>query len=232
MGAEKHLSAAHSEQDIPTTQGSLASRPMDPSVEAALIGAGVAALGILSGTATAIVSSVSTRRASAAALSAATAENIRALDAARDDRLWDRKAVVYVDAIRIINHMFDTRLALVRSARMTEVQTPADPDIDTRLLEAQLQAFAPAPLQDAFRAAVQADAAARFAWVTWRDKADAEHAANEARGAGIPLPAQPGAVVIALRRVVDEKGDQATDAGQTAIDAFSADLGRRTGDDD
>ena len=71
---------------------------MDPTIAAACIGGGAA---ILSGGWTALVAITTTRsarRTNQATIDAAAENTKRALDAAREERLWDRRAEAYADA--------------------------------------------------------------------------------------------------------------------------------------
>ena len=68
---------------------------MSPAIEAAWIAAGVS-LASLGGTVVVAIGGFrNTRRATTQTVSAGTADTVRALDAARSDRLWDKQTATY-----------------------------------------------------------------------------------------------------------------------------------------
>jgi hypothetical protein len=72
---------------------------MSPVVEAAWIAAGVSLVSLGGTVAVAIVGFRNTRNATARTVEANTSNTVRALAAARSDRLWDKQAAAYVDAV-------------------------------------------------------------------------------------------------------------------------------------
>jgi hypothetical protein len=81
---------------------------MDPSIAAAWIGAGVgggvALVGLAGTVASSIVNSNNTRRATERAVEAGTEVNRAALLAAREERLWERRAAAYEEALTVLLH--------------------------------------------------------------------------------------------------------------------------------
>jgi len=82
----------------------LVSPAMDPTITAAIIGEGAL---VVSGGSTALVAIMTSRNAAKtnqATIDAAAANTARALDAAREDRIWDKRAETYVDGMRHLKH--------------------------------------------------------------------------------------------------------------------------------
>lgn len=77
---------------------------VDPTITAAWISGGVGALGIVSTAVTAWIGTRNTRKATEQAI-AAGADNTRAmLAAAREDRLWERRAAAYEETLTAVLH--------------------------------------------------------------------------------------------------------------------------------
>jgi hypothetical protein len=72
--------------------------PVNPSIEPAVIGAGAA-------TAVALVSFVTNRATTRQTIEAGTANTVRALDAARDDRLWEKQTALYEEIITLMLYL-------------------------------------------------------------------------------------------------------------------------------
>jgi hypothetical protein len=87
---------------------------MDATIVAALISGGVGAIGIVGTVVTSVVGSKNTREATGRTVEAGTAQNRATLIAAREDRLWERRAAAYEEALTGLLHRqakrhFDTR---------------------------------------------------------------------------------------------------------------------------
>lgn len=119
---------------------------MDTTVTAAWIGAGAA---IVSGGWTALVAITTTRnarRTNQAAIHAAAENTARALDAARTERIWDKRAEVYLDAMRFVRHRQEARENATRTFRyddaaeeriresLASFKLPDSWDVELRLL--------------------------------------------------------------------------------------------------
>jgi hypothetical protein len=136
---------------------------MDPTVTAALISGGAL---ILSGGWTAFVAFTTTRNArqtTQATIDAAAENTARALDAAREERIWDKRAEAYLDALRLVHQRQDSRAKTMRRLREDEetgesiqesidgLRLPGWPDAELRLL-----AYASPQVIDAVQASRQA----------------------------------------------------------------------------
>jgi hypothetical protein len=86
---------------------------MKPAIEAAWIAAGSGLLGVIVGiTGTVVIAIVSFRSTGAATdktIKAGTDNTIRALDASRDDRLWDKRAATYAETAAYLLFQRDRR---------------------------------------------------------------------------------------------------------------------------
>ena len=71
---------------------------MSSSIEPAVIAAAAA-------TAVAVVSFITNRATTRQTVEAGTANTIRALDAARDDRLWDKQTVTYEETVTYLLYL-------------------------------------------------------------------------------------------------------------------------------
>jgi hypothetical protein len=164
---------------------------MDPLVTAAWIAAGVSLLSLGGTVLVAIAGFRNTRKATIQTVEAGAANTVLALDAARDDRLWDKRADAYVDAIKELRRGQLTREDRTRILRYDEAtekriadwlatyRTPHDwPEI-----EARLYAFASQPVLDALKASSAANAEVA-ALLARGDSTAAD--AREAKAAGMP----------------------------------------------
>lgn len=171
---------------------------MSPLVEAAWIGAITGGVGIISTATVAITGARTTRKVTDRTNKAATANTVLALDAARADRLWDRRADAYIDALRFLQSRQALREEAVRTARFDRqgedrirqwLSSFTMPE-DWLGVEARMLAYASQPVFDALRESGQANEAidaARQEWETAREQVGAaptaERAASDVRTA-------------------------------------------------
>jgi hypothetical protein len=138
-----------------------------------VIGGGAA---IVSGGWTALVAITTTRsarRTNQATLDAAAENTKRALDAARDERIWEKRAEAYIDALYVVRNRQERRNDATRTIRfdqdnearrqewLASLTVPDVVSMETRLIAYGLQ-----PVLEAARAAGQANAEAEAAFVT------------------------------------------------------------------
>jgi hypothetical protein len=81
---------------------------VDPTITAAWIGAGIGGgiglLGIAGTVVTSVVSSINTRKATGQSVAAGTASTMATLDAAREARLWEKRAAAYEETLTGLLH--------------------------------------------------------------------------------------------------------------------------------
>jgi hypothetical protein len=93
---------------------------MSPIVNAAWIGFGTGVVGIISTAVVAIVSSKNSRASNTKTIEAATANTIRALDAARDDKRWDQQRSAYHELSAYLLYVQANRRFDMRDYRLSE----------------------------------------------------------------------------------------------------------------
>jgi len=81
-------------------RGSL--RDVDPTITAAWISGGVGAVGIVGTAVTALIGSRSTRKATEQAIAAGAANTRATLTAAREDRVWEKRAAAYEETLAAV----------------------------------------------------------------------------------------------------------------------------------
>ncbi len=178
---------------------------MDPIIVASTIAAGSTGVVAIAGF---FINWLTTKRT----VSAGTENTIRALEAARSDRIWDKKAATYTDAIAGLRHMQGVRSRQLTSTIVTEGPPPklSDPPVNWADLEARILAFASPTVLEAFQAASDAGLKTRHLYREW----------DEARRPQSGVMRSPDELRQALRAAV-----QAADAKDDAlIDAMRADL--------
>jgi len=195
---------------------------------AAWIGGGAA---IVSGGWTALVAITTTRtarRTNQATIDAAAENTKRALDAARDERIWEKRAEAYLDAMRFVRHRRDvyddiTRLFRYDEATEERIKKWLDsfqlPDI--RGIEIRLLAYASQPVIDAMNASGAAHEHMTRAHQDWTT------AMNQATK-GVP-GAPTDAQVAEARAAIEPAAKEATAKEEALLDAIRADLHSRPG---
>ncbi len=199
---------------------------MDPTITAALISGGAL---IVSGFWTAVVAVTTNRnarRTNQATLDAAAENTARALDAAREERLWDKRAEAYVDALYVVRHRQERRSDAMRTIRFDQAteaahqewlasfKLPDEPGVEMRLL-----AYASELVLVAARTAGAANAKAEQAYLHWKSLTE------EARQNAPDAPAADQA--IAAQRAIQPTVDEAIAADEALLAAIRADLHSR-----
>jgi hypothetical protein len=196
---------------------------VDPTITAACIGGAAA---IVSGGWTALVAVMTSRNArqtNQATLNAAAENTARALDAARDDRLWDKRAEAYVDALYVIRHRQERRKDAIRAMRfqvdqetenhreewLASINPPDEVGMEMRLL-----AYATEPVLDAARATGEASVNVENAYQAWALLRDQRQSGGPGALSGGNLSEANQAVQAALA-----KSDAADEALLSAIRA-------------
>ena len=164
---------------------------MDSLVAAAWIGAITGGVGIVGTATVAITAARTTRRITDRTNKAATANMVLALDAARAERLWEKRADAYVDALKLLRRRQALRGEAVRTARFDRqgeelirqwLNSFKMPD-DWQGIEMRMLAYASQPVFDALRdSALANDAinAARQNWEEAREQVSAAPTAGQA----------------------------------------------------
>lgn len=145
-------------------------RAVNPQIAAALISGGVGAIGIVGTVVTSVVGSKNTRQATARTVEAGTAANRATLIAGREDRLWERRAAAYEEALTSLLHRQAKRHFDLRDYRVTaEIEQNMNDFYEGYELpglfetEGRLVAYASNPVIKAYRATRSAHAAVQVA---------------------------------------------------------------------
>jgi hypothetical protein len=93
---------------------------VDPTIAAACIAGGVGALGVIATVVTAWIGSRNTRRATEQAIAAGAANTRATLAAAREDRLWDKRAAVYEETLAAVAYRQSGLTAALRDGDASE----------------------------------------------------------------------------------------------------------------
>jgi hypothetical protein len=194
---------------------------VNPTVEAAWIAAGVAGLGI-AGTATvAIAGFRSTKNATIRTISANTANTMASLAAAREDRLWDKRAAAYEETLAGLLHGQMKRQHDLRMYRLNEDAEEVLKEFFSSYkqpgwfpAQARLRAYASEEVWEAFEAARQADIEALGLYMRWKMLADDNRLAVES---GRPGAAADGQTTIRARRAVDPAVEEAEAKAELVI---------------
>jgi hypothetical protein len=154
---------------------------MDPTITAAWITGGVGAVGIAGTVVTAIVGGRNTRQATEITVAAGAATTTATLAAARDDRLWDKRCVVYEETLADLLRRQAKRRQDLREGQFdqaTEAQLEAIHDDDLLgllglLEQGRLTAYASDAVLGAFLAASRAHGEVLFHYRRYRMTVDA-----------------------------------------------------------
>lgn len=196
---------------------------MDPTIAAALITGGVGALGI-AGT---VVGSRNTRKATEQGMAASTASTMATLAAAREDRLWEKRASVYEEAIAALLHRQRKRQHDTRRYRLDE-------EAEKKLREFfdgyeppgwfQVQVRAVAYASDRVLGAFdEAELAHRKVWGCYRRWVELAEDNQLAVEAGNPSAVDGGAAITA-RKAIDPALDEAEEKDQALVDLIRDEL--------
>ena len=199
---------------------------MDPTITASLIGGGAV---ILSGGWTALVAVTTTRnarRTNQATLNTAAENTAHALDAAREERIWDKRAEAYVDALYVVRHRQERRSDAARTINF-QLATEKNRQEwlaswklpDETAMEMRLLAYASEPVLAASRATEVANRSAETAYLDWGTLSDL------ARQSPPDSPVHDES--IAARKAMQSAVDEATKADEALLYAIRADLHSR-----
>jgi hypothetical protein len=160
---------------------------MNPIVEAAWIAGGVGLIGLGGTVAVAIAGFRNTRTSTEQTIEAGTANTKRALDAAREERFWEKQAAAYEASLAAVRYRAATRADQLRMFRMDEHtekkalesleahEPPGWFEIIGRLL-----AYASDDVLTAYQAAEDADREVINRYLTWRALGEQGEAIHEA----------------------------------------------------
>lgn len=162
---------------------------VDPTIAAAWITGGVGALGIVGTVVTSVVGSRNTKRATEATIAASAAATAATLAAAREERLWEKRAAAYEETIA------ELRLRMLKRGQHL---TQNDQDWEQKLRDfffryepgdlqvaARLTAYASDKVLEAHKAALEAHIAAVFRVQLWRKATDDNARAADSGGPSI-----------------------------------------------
>jgi hypothetical protein len=204
---------------------------VNPTVEAAWIAAGVAGLGI-AGTATvAIAGFRSTKNATIRTIAASTANTMASLAAAREDRLWEKRAAAYEETIAALQYRQMKRQHELRTYRLPEDAEQQLKDFFDSYeppgwFEAQgrLRAYASDEVQEAFEATRQADLEVRVLYDRWFMLTEQARTAMES---GNFAAAPDGSLVVQARKGVNPALEEAEARDEAVIKLIRDELHRR-----
>lgn len=157
---------------------------VDPAVEAALISGGVGVLGIAGTVTVAVVAARSTRKATSQTIHGAAQDTIRALNAARDDRLWEKQAAAYEETLASLLYRLAKRHDVLNPYRIAEDANQARQALaayespDWFQAQARLLAYCPEDIRQTFEASLQADSEVRACsshWISLTEEAKTAH---------------------------------------------------------
>jgi hypothetical protein len=199
---------------------------MSPVVEAAWIAAGVSIVSLAGTVTVAIVGFRNTRKATAQTVDASTNNTVRALAAARSDRLWDKQAAAYVDAVTEVLARGTRREALTSRGdvgnigshpRQERLKAEEPESIQIR---AALRAYASEAVWAAYEAADEANTAF---WLSLDRLAsaqfDSERSAERLQAGASEDQAPPGSD---YPRALDAMNESKSDAGVADDALFKA----------
>jgi hypothetical protein len=159
--------------------------------------------------------------------------NGKTLQAARDEKIWDKRAEAYADAIAAVHYRQQKREHDTRTYRLddeTERRDQAYLDAftapDWYALEARLVAFGSLVVVTSVQESSTAHFRALAAFRAWAAAADKTRADNDARGMGMPVPAPPREADrnIALHAAQAEARKNADGADDALIEIIRAEL--------
>jgi hypothetical protein len=185
---------------------------MSAVIEAAWIGLGGVVAGGLAGVAGAVVVARMTARTTLAAITTGTANVREQIAADRNNRIWERRAAAYVDAIAGIRHRQKVRGCQIVGTRVgTEPERPKVP-ADWVDVEARLIAYSSQGILAALRAA--SDGGRRFEdqIALWQADTDKAHAAQDLARQGVVPPAWAPSTTPGDLEVAQKEADQLDDA--------------------
>jgi hypothetical protein len=178
-----------------------------PAIEAAWIAAGAAGFGVVSTATVAVVGFRSTRNATVRTITASTANTMASLAAAREDRLWEKRAGAYEETLAALQYRQVKRQHELRMYRLDEDSEQQLKDFFASYeppgwfqAQARLRAYASDEVWEAFEATRLADQEVWGLYQHWQMLADSNRLAVES---GHPGAAADGETMIRARRAVN-----------------------------
>jgi hypothetical protein len=178
-----------------------------PAIEAAWIAAGAAGFGVVSTATVAVVGFRSTRNATVRAIAASTANTMASLAAAREDRLWEKRAGAYEETLAALQYRQVKRQHELRMYRLDEDSEQQLKDFFASYeppgwfqAQARLRAYASDEVWEAFEATRQADLEV---WGLYRQYKMLAEDTRLAVESGRPGAAADGETMLRARRAVN-----------------------------
>jgi len=202
-----------------------------PAIEAAWIAAGATGFGIVSTATVAIVGFRSTRNATVRAIAASTANTMASLAAAREDRLWEKRAAAYEEIIGVLTHRQMKRQHELRMYRLPDANEQQLKDFfdsynPPRWFESQarLLAYASDDVRQAFEATRGADLEVRVGYDRWLMLTEQVQTAMES---GNFAAAPDGSLVVQARKDVNPALEEAEARDEAVIKLIRDELHSR-----
>jgi hypothetical protein len=180
---------------------------VDPTIEAAWIAGGVGALGVVATVITAWIGSRNTRKATEQTVGGGIASTMATLAAAREDRLWDKRAAAYEETLTGLLHRQAKRRHDLRGYRWDEASEQQlkeffdsyDPPPSFEV-QGRMVAYASEAVLDAFENANRAHGEVR----TWCSHQEGlREQIRMAQESGRPQAAPDGETMIDARKKLD-----------------------------
>lgn len=154
-------------------------RAVDATITAAWISAGVGALSVGGVAITAWIGSRNTRLATEQTVAAGTASTVATLAAAREDRLWEKRAAAYEETMAELHHRKSKRFEGTFDGSEQELNDIFGSSDSRERYERQgrLAAYASDSVRDASSAAMEAD------WEVVQCRAEVTRCQNQVNGA-------------------------------------------------
>jgi hypothetical protein len=205
---------------------------VNPVIEAAWIAAAsagaVGVLGIAGAVVTSIVSSRNTRNATTQAVQAGAASTMATLAAAREERLWEKRAAAYEETIAALLHRLEKRQHDLRMYRLDKESEQKLDDFFASYqpsgwfeAQARLLAYASDDVRHAFEATQQADrevSERRWRWLALGEES------RLAVASGHPNAAHDGETMIKAHRAIGPALEDAEAMDQALIKVIRDEL--------
>jgi len=216
--------------EVSRARGTL--RAVDPTITAAWITGGVGALGIAGTTVTAWIGSRSTRKATERTVESGAASTMATLAAAREDRLWDKRAAAYEETLAGVLYRQARRSHELRGFRWDEATEAQLKEVLDKSqppgwfqTHARLTAYASDAVRTAFEEATQADSEVRGRYEQWTMLfADAKLAAESGR---MDAAARDSDEAVKARKYIPAALDEAKEKDEALIKLIRDELRSR-----
>lgn len=201
---------------------------VNATIEAAWIAAGVGALGVVGTAVTAYLGFHNTRKATEATIAAGSASTTATLAAAREERLWDKRASAYEETLAEVLHRRTNRHFGIRLHRVDKDYLPNLKEILARYetvesfqVRSRLMAYASDQVLGAFEASETADVEVVARFRRWRMLAEDGKQASES---GRPSAAHDGQETIDIGREIRPALDEAEAKDEALIELIRDEL--------